>query len=54
MDLLEEMRECTRVRNLFAEGLLKKAFFSYGSGIPKRTQKIKLQIQCNIIRNTFQ
>ncbi len=32
----------------------KKAFFSYGSGIPKRTQKIKLQIQCNIIRNTFQ
>ena len=32
-----EVRECTRQKNLFTEKALKKAFFSYGSGIPKRT-----------------
>lgn len=33
----EEVVECTRWEYLFTERALQKAFFSYGSGIPKRT-----------------
>ena len=38
LHFLKEVKECIGKRDLFTENPLKKAFFSYGSGIPKRTQ----------------
>lgn len=34
-----EVKECIRILSLFTEKKLKKAFFSYGSAIPKRTPR---------------
>lgn len=43
--LLWEVKECIR-KHLFTEFPLKKAFFSYGSGIPKRTLSKKNLFYC--------